>query len=201
MATCSRAQIGCVIVNPTTKRQVGAGYNGAPSGEAHCVDVGCLMIQGADHCIRATHAEINASNQVVVGSRNLVAYVVGGRDVCSHCARSLYAVGVREIKARPAVPRLEDVLAEVVAWGRETFPTSTDAAKTLHLLEEVQELHEHPNDPNEMADVAMILAHLAASKGVDLAQAVAHKLSVCRTRVWEQADHQGVIRHVREVTA
>lgn len=199
MATCPRASIGCVIVNPTTKRQVGAGYNGAVAGQGHCSEIGCLMIPGADHCIRAKHAETNAADQVPPGSRNLVAYVVGGRDVCSHCASELYAVGVREIKARLAVLRLDDVLAEVVEWGRQAFPVSTDLTKTRHLLKEAQELDEHPNDAMEMADVLMILAHLAASKNVDLAWAVARKLAVCRTREWLPADPEtGVIEHVRE---
>lgn len=199
MATCPRASIGCVIINPTTKRQVSAGYNGAKAGQPHCTDVECLML--ADHCIRATHAEVNAAQQVSPGMRNLVAYVVGGRDVCSHCASELYAVGVREIKARPAVLRLDDVLAEVVEWGRQTFPASTDLTKTRHLLKEAQELDEHPNDAMEMADVLMILAHLAASKDVDLAWAVARKLAVCRTREWLPANDEGIIEHVREAVS
>lgn len=197
MAICPRASIGCVIVNPKTHRQVGAGYNGAPSGEAHCTDVGCLLL--ANHCIRATHAEVNAAGQVAPGNRDLVAYVVGGREVCSHCARELYAVGVRDVRTRSQPPaRLDVVLAEVVAWGRETFPTSTDVTKTMHLMEEVQELHEHPGDALEMADVLMILAHLAASKGVNLADAVKRKLEICRTRTWAPPDANGVIKHVRE---
>jgi dCMP deaminase len=56
-STCRRKQIGAVIV---PKRGIALiGYNGAPSGLAHCLDVGCLI--GPDGgCIRTQHAEANA---------------------------------------------------------------------------------------------------------------------------------------------
>jgi dCMP deaminase len=54
--TCPRAKVGAVLVNEYNKI-VSIGYNGSPSGEEHCEDVGCLMENG--HCIRTTHAEIN----------------------------------------------------------------------------------------------------------------------------------------------
>jgi dCMP deaminase len=146
MATCPRASIGCVIMNPATKRQVGAGYNGAPAGSAHCTDVGCLMIEGADHCVRSTHAEINACQQVSQGMRNLVAYVVGGRDVCSHCTRELYAVGVRKVKTSPPILRLDEVLGtplpEIVARKlavnrARTWGTPDDLGVVEHIREAV----------------------------------------------------------------
>lgn len=197
MATCPRASIGTVIVNPTTRRQVGAGYNGAPTGQAHCTEVGCLMIPGADHCIRATHAEINAAEQVTPGLRNLVAYVVGGRDVCSHCARELYAVGVREIHARPAVPSLDRLARDIHTWGAETFPNSTAASTVEHLRREVYELLESPCNGEEQADVFHLLVQLARTTSVDLAEEVARKFAINRVREWQAADNQGVVEHIR----
>lgn len=97
-ATCPRASIGAVIVNPRNHRLLATGYNGAAAGESHCTEVGCLML--ANHCIRATHSEVNAAHQVASGQVNLVAYVVGARGVCSHCARELYAIGVRDVQWR-----------------------------------------------------------------------------------------------------
>ena len=94
---------------------------------------------------------------------------------------------------------LDDVLAEVVAWGCETFPRSTDSAKTKHLLKEAAELDANPSSPEEMADVLMILAHLAAAHGVVLAEAVEAKLAECRTRTWAVPDVDGVVEHVRRL--
>lgn len=195
-ATCPRASIGAVIMN-SQHRIIATGFNGAATGQTHCTDVGCLMIPGADHCLRATHAEINAANQVSPGMRNLTAYVVGGRDVCSHCAGELYAVGVREIKSRPAVLRLDDVLAEVNAWQRETFPHATPKSVVEHLRREAYELWQHPHDQNEWADVLFLLAGAADLIGTPLADVVARKLDINRARTWGEPDELGVSEHVR----
>ena len=39
-STCLRRQVGAVIVKD--KRLLTSGYNGAPQGLAHCLEVGCL---------------------------------------------------------------------------------------------------------------------------------------------------------------
>lgn len=41
-ATCPRASVGAVIVSEG-HRILSTGYNGAPPGEAHCLDVGCRI--------------------------------------------------------------------------------------------------------------------------------------------------------------
>ncbi len=55
-STCPRASVGAVIVKDN--RILSTGYNGAPSGEPHCLEVGCLIIN--NHCERTIHAETNA---------------------------------------------------------------------------------------------------------------------------------------------
>lgn len=96
------------------------------------------------------------------------------------------------------MPRpLDAVLADVVAWGCATFPHSTDRGKTKHLLKEAAELDRHPSSAEEMADVLMILAHLAAAHGVNLAEAVERKLAECHARTWAAPDADGVVEHVR----
>lgn len=63
-STCIRRNVGAVIVKD--KRILATGYNGAPSGLAHCIDVGCLREElgipsGERHEIcRGLHAEQNA---------------------------------------------------------------------------------------------------------------------------------------------
>lgn len=55
-STCPRASVGAVIVKDN--RILSTGYNGSPSGEPHCTEIGCLMIN--NHCERTIHAETNA---------------------------------------------------------------------------------------------------------------------------------------------
>lgn len=56
-ASCPRASVGAVIVD-RRKHLVSVGYNGAPAGEPHCIDDGCIIED--NHCQRALHAEVNA---------------------------------------------------------------------------------------------------------------------------------------------
>jgi len=63
-STCLRRQVGAVLVKD--KNILATGYNGAPTGVAHCLDVGCLREQmgvpsGERHELcRGLHAEQNA---------------------------------------------------------------------------------------------------------------------------------------------
>ena len=106
-ATCPRAQCGTVIVDPATHHILATGYNGAPPGEKHCDDVGCIMEDG--HCQRAIHSEVNA---IAHAARNGVrvdgahAYVVMKRkphlaesvfkydQTCRECAKVLKAANI-----------------------------------------------------------------------------------------------------------
>ena len=66
-ATCERASVGAVVV--IDNHILSTGYNGAPHGEAHCIDEGCLMENG--HCERTIHAETNAIVQAAKYGVNL----------------------------------------------------------------------------------------------------------------------------------
>jgi dCMP deaminase len=63
-ATCCRRKVGAILVK--NKRILATGYNGAPSGVPHCLDVGCLREEmgvpsGERHELcRGLHAEQNA---------------------------------------------------------------------------------------------------------------------------------------------
>lgn len=204
-ATCPRAAIGCVIVNPRNHRILGTGYNGAAAGEAHCAEVGCLIL--ADHCIRATHAEVNAARQVTTAERDLVAYVVGPRDVCSHCACSLYACGVRDVRIRSAATLLDAVTPQVIAWQRATFPSEEVGGilpAATHLLREVREIEADPENAEEWADAYMLtlsvqdrLKYGALRRGFHLGTEIARKLEINKSRSWGEPDVDGVVEHVR----
>ncbi len=101
-STCLRRQIGAVLVRD--KRILTTGYNGAPRGTAHCLDVGCLREQlgiasGERHELcRAIHAEQNA---IIQAALHGVA-IQGATLYCTHhpcilCAKMLINCGVREI--------------------------------------------------------------------------------------------------------
>lgn len=60
-STCPRAAVGAVIT--IDNQIISTGYNGAPAGQPHCTDKGCIIVK--DHCQRAIHAEINAIKQAV----------------------------------------------------------------------------------------------------------------------------------------
>jgi dCMP deaminase len=93
-ATCPRASVGCVLTRD--RRILTTGYNGAPRGVPHCIDVGCLMVN--DHCQRATHAEANAIVQAALHGVS----VEGATAYCTHhpcvnCSKLFISAGVREI--------------------------------------------------------------------------------------------------------
>lgn len=107
-ATCPRARVGAVLTRK--KRILTTGYNGAPRGVAHCLDVGCTMVDG--HCLRATHAEANA---IVQGALHGVS-LEGATAYCTHqpcagCSKLLISAGVERIVYLDAYP---DPVAEML---------------------------------------------------------------------------------------
>ena len=93
-ATCLRASIGVVIVSKDN-RILATGYNGAPAGEDHCIDIGCLMED--DHCQRSLHAEVNAIAHAAKAGTSLEGariYISGERPICRECKKVLKATGI-----------------------------------------------------------------------------------------------------------
>jgi len=93
-ATCPRASVGCVLARD--HRILTTGYNGAPRGVPHCLDVGCLIVH--EHCQRAVHAEANA---VVQGALHGVS-LAGATAYCTHqpcinCSKLFISAGVERI--------------------------------------------------------------------------------------------------------
>jgi len=100
-ATCPRTSVGCVLVRE--HRILTTGYNGAPKGIAHCVDVGCIVVDG--HCLRAVHAEANAVVQGALHGISLdgaTAYCT--HQPCVHCSKLLINAGIREVVYGTAYP-------------------------------------------------------------------------------------------------
>ncbi|WP_303864687.1 cytidine/deoxycytidylate deaminase family protein [Alkalibaculum bacchi] len=101
-STCLRRQVAAIIVKD--KRIVATGYNGAPSGIAHCGDIGCLREQlgvpsGEKHELcRAIHAEQNAIIQAAVHGVSIAeATIYITHSPCALCAKMLINANIKRI--------------------------------------------------------------------------------------------------------
>lgn len=97
-ATCSRAQVGAILVKDG--RIISTGYNGSPSGTPHCLDSGCIQDQNGS-CIRTVHAEANAivfAAKHGISTNEAVLYV--SLAPCLTCAKLVINAGVKEVVYR-----------------------------------------------------------------------------------------------------
>ncbi|HVN96530.1 MAG TPA: cytidine/deoxycytidylate deaminase family protein [Syntrophorhabdaceae bacterium] len=101
-STCLRRNVGALIVKG--KRILATGYNGAPSGLTHCMDLSCLREQmkiapGERHELcRGLHAEQNAIIQAAFHGVS-----INGADLycthlpCSICIKMLINAGIKKV--------------------------------------------------------------------------------------------------------
>lgn len=109
-STCLRRQIGAVIVKD--KRILTTGYNGAPSGMRHCLELGGCMRErlgvpsGQRHELcRALHAEQNAIIQAAYHGLSIqggTLYVTC--EPCSLCAKMAINAGIEKIVFKGSYP-------------------------------------------------------------------------------------------------
>lgn len=93
-STCSRLAVGATIVRD--KRIIAGGYNGSVSGDVHCIDEGCYVVD--DHCVRTIHAEMNAILQCAkfgVPTEEAEIYVT--HFPCLQCTKMILQAGIRKI--------------------------------------------------------------------------------------------------------
>jgi len=93
-STCDRAFVGCILVRE--KRILTTGFNGSPTGQAHCDEVGHLLVDG--HCIRTIHAETNAIIQAAlhgISIKNSTCYVT--HFPCLNCTKALINAGITRL--------------------------------------------------------------------------------------------------------
>jgi len=113
-ATCLRRQVGAVLV--LDKRILATGYNGAPKGLAHCLDIGCRRQaenipsgQRQELC-RGIHAEQNAIIQAARHGTSIVgATLYTTLHPCVICTKMLINAGITAIYYREGYP---DALSE-----------------------------------------------------------------------------------------
>jgi len=101
-ATCLRRKVGAVLVRD--KKILATGYNGAPSGLEHCLDIGCLreklkIPSGERHELcRGLHAEQNALIQASLHGVSVKAgtlYITN--QPCIICAKMLINAGIKDV--------------------------------------------------------------------------------------------------------
>jgi len=101
-STCLRRRVGAVLVKD--RRILASGYNGAPAGLKHCLDIGCLrerlgVPSGERHELcRGLHAEQNAVIQAAVHGiaiKGAACYVT--HQPCLLCAKIMINAGVGKV--------------------------------------------------------------------------------------------------------
>jgi dCMP deaminase len=101
-STCQRRQVGAVLVKD--KRILATGYNGAPPGLSHCLDVGCLREQekipsGERHELcRGLHAEQNTIIQAAYHGISIKGSSLYCTNLpCSICMKMIISAGINKI--------------------------------------------------------------------------------------------------------
>ena len=93
-STCTRLEVGATLVKD--RRIIAGGYNGAVSGDNHCIDHGCYVVDG--HCIRTIHAEMNALLQCAkLGISTDGAEIYVTHFPCLHCTKAILQAGIKKI--------------------------------------------------------------------------------------------------------
>lgn len=117
-STCRRRKVGAILVRD--KRVLATGYNGAPQGLPHCLDVGCLREEegipsGERHELcRGIHAEQN----VIIQAARYGVSIIGATLYCTNqpcviCTKMLINAGITAIYYRDGYP--DRLSAEMLA--------------------------------------------------------------------------------------
>lgn len=113
-STCLRNKVGAVIVKD--KQILSTGYNGAPRGTSHCLDIGCVrdienIQSGTRHekC-RAVHAEQNAIIQAAIHGVG----ISGATLYCTHqpcvlCAKMIINSNIKRVVYTKSYPDTDSI--------------------------------------------------------------------------------------------
>ncbi|MEK4230067.1 ComE operon protein 2 [Solibacillus sp. FSL H8-0538] len=93
-STCARLAVGATIVRE--KRIIAGGYNGSISGDEHCNEQGCYVID--NHCVRTVHAETNALLQCAkYGTPANGADLYVTHFPCLPCTKTIIQAGIKNV--------------------------------------------------------------------------------------------------------
>ena len=137
-STCLRRQIGAVIVKD--KRILSTGYNGPPSGLAHCLELGCMREElgvpsGTRHELcRALHSEQNAIVQAALyGVATTGAMLYCTHQPCSLCAKMLINAGIGRVVFEGDYP--DDFALEMLQVAKIDIVRFTRAKQASEVVE------------------------------------------------------------------
>jgi dCMP deaminase len=101
-STCRRRRVGAILVKD--KRILASGYNGAPSGLPHCLEVGCLrelnrIPSGERHELcRGLHAEQNVIIQAARDGISIQGATLYCTTMpCTICAKMIINAGISTV--------------------------------------------------------------------------------------------------------
>ena len=127
-STCRRRAVGALLVKD--KRILSTGYNGAPSGLKHCLDIGCLreelnIASGERHELcRGIHAEQNAIIQAALHGVSIKgATLFCTNQPCLICAKMIINAGIIEIYYHSgyadamSIEMLKEANVELIKYG------------------------------------------------------------------------------------
>lgn len=136
-ATCLRHHVGCVIVD-STNRIISTGYNGAPSGLKHCLDIGCIRDKEGitsgerqEYC-RGAHAEQNALIQAEDRDKLAGATLYCTHTPCLMCLKMILNAKIRKVihgGNYPVSNLAKDLISES---GIVFLECSPEMARRLH---------------------------------------------------------------------
>lgn len=128
-STCLRRKVGAILVKE--KRILCTGYNGAPAGLQHCLDIGCLreklgIKSGQRHELcRALHAEQNVLIQAAYHGIPVAGAVLYCTNLpCAICTKMLINAGITKIYFEDGYPdelsrqMLKEADIELVQLGK-----------------------------------------------------------------------------------
>lgn len=93
-STCTRLAVGATVVRD--RRVISGGYNGSVSGDVHCSDVGCYVVD--NHCVRTVHAEVNALLQCAkFGAPTEGADIYVSHFPCLQCTKTIIQAGIKNL--------------------------------------------------------------------------------------------------------
>lgn len=142
-STCLRRKIGAVVVKD--KKIISTGYNGAPRGFPHCLDVGCRrdkmgIASGERHeeCI-GVHAEQNALLQAGKDAEGATLYV--NSYPCKICAKLIINAKIKRVVVSGSYPDkegLEFLSSANIKVDSAGFEPAASASRRRHSSTELR---------------------------------------------------------------
>ena len=122
---------------------------------------------------------------------------LGPRLKTSSVSATLPLIVTESGESTTATNDLAELQGLIATWADQIIPDRTPESTLAKLLEELGELiaSDRMNDPQELADVAILVLDLFTIQGIDLSDAVRKKMMINNDRHWTVQDN-GAARHV-----